>query len=127
MRRQAGFVLAGGTGFATDASVLVALTAWVGIDPFVARLASFTVAMAATWAINRRLAFGPSGRSLHAEGLLYGGVAISVGLFNYLVYAGLLLALPGLWPLAALVVSSGTAMVLSWLGYSRLVFGRNHG
>lgn len=122
MRRLAPFVLAGGSGFATDAAALYALTGPAGLDPFLARLVSFTLAMGVTFVINRHLTFGPSGRTLLAESARYFGVAAGVGLFNYLVYAGLLLAVPGLKPLAALVVSSAAAMALSFLGYGRLVF-----
>ncbi|TYR31512.1 GtrA family protein [Mesorhizobium microcysteis] len=124
MNRIAAFVLAGGSGFATDAAVLLLLTAGIGLNPFVARLFSFAAAVCVTWAINRRLTFGPSGRSLAREGARYTAVAVAVGLFNYAAYAGLLLAFPALWPVAALAIASGAAMVLSFLGYSRLVFGR---
>lgn len=124
MNRIAAFVLAGGMGFATDAAILYLLTAPGGVDPLLARLASFSAAVCVTWAINRYLTFGPSQRSLAQEGARYGVVAIAVGLFNYLAYAGLLLAIPGLPPLAALAVASAAAMALSFLGYSRLVFGQ---
>ena len=122
MRRLAPFVLAGAAGFAADASVLFALAELAGLDPFLSRLVSFSVAVCVTWAINRGLTFGPSGRSVAAEGARYGGVAVAVGVFNYACYAGLLLALPALHPVAALTVASAAAMALSWLGYSRLVF-----
>lgn len=122
MKRVAAFALAGGAGLATDAGILFVLTALQGFDPLLSRLVSVGVAIGVTWAINRRHTFGPSGRTVAAEGARYGGVAVAVALFNYLVYAGLLLFFPRLWPLAALAVSSGAAMVLSFLGYSRLVF-----
>jgi putative flippase GtrA len=127
MKRIAAFVLAGGTGFATDAAVLYLLTEPGGMNPFLARLASFSVAVCMTWAINRRLTFGPSQRSLAREGARYGFVAIAVGLFNYLAYAGLLLAFPNLHPVAALAIASLAAMILSFIGYSRFVFGARGG
>jgi putative flippase GtrA len=76
-----------------------------------------------TWAINRRVTFGPSERSVAREGARYGIVAVAVGLFNYFAYAGLLLAFPDLHPVAALAIASLAAMILSFLGYSRFVFG----
>ena len=124
MKRIAPFLLAGGSGFAADAGILYARTGPAGLDPFLSRLVSFTAAMAVTYAINRHLTFGPSGRPVLSEGARYFSVAAGVGLFNYLVYAGLLVAVPGLPPLAALVASSAAAMALSFLGYARLVFGR---
>jgi putative flippase GtrA len=54
--------------------------------------------------------------------LLFVGVATS--LFNYLVYTALLLAVPATPPLVALAAASAAAMLLSFLGYSRLVFDR---
>ena len=122
MKRVIGFLAAGGTGFATDAGVLFALTHVGGLDPLLARVFSFTAAVLATWAINRTFAFGASDRSLSEEGVRFGGVALAVGGFNYLVYAGLLLAITSMHPLMALVIASASAMVLSWVGYSRLVF-----
>lgn len=122
MRRLAPFILAGGAGFVTDAAILFGLATLAGFDPFLSRIVSFTAAVCVTWAINRGLTFGPSGRPVAQEGARYGGVAVAVGLFNYVCYAGLLLALPSLQPVAALTVASAVAMTLSWLGYSRLVF-----
>jgi putative flippase GtrA len=127
MKRIAAFVLAGGAGFATDAAVLYLLTGPAGVNPFLARLVSFAAAVCMTWAINRRVTFGPSERSLAGEGARYGIVAVAVGLFNYLAYAGLLLAFPGLHPVGALAIASLAAMILSFLGYSRFVFGTGSG
>jgi putative flippase GtrA len=122
MKRLVGFVAAGGVGFVTDAAVLLVLTETAGIDPLLARVFSFAAAVLATWAINRTFTFGASDKGLATEGARYGGVAIAVGCFNYLIYAGLLLAVPGILPFTALVISSVSAMALSWLGYSQLVF-----
>lgn len=122
MKRLASFAVAGGAGFATDAGILFVLTALAGFGPMLSRLVSICAAILVTWAINRRHTFGPSGRTLAAEGARYGAVAVAIAAFNYLVYAGLLLLLPALWPVAALMVSSAAAMALSFLGYSRLVF-----
>jgi putative flippase GtrA len=127
MKRIVSFLLAGGIGFAVDAGVLLALTAWLGFDPFLARIASVATAILATFLINRSLTFGPSGRPLAAEGARYGGVAIGVALFNYAVYAALLLIAPGMPPIIALIIASAAAMALSFAGYSKLVFARRRG
>lgn len=121
-RRLAAFALAGGLGFGVDAAILLLLTQGVGLDPFTARLVSVACAIGATWMVNRIVTFGPSHRRVVEEGLRYVAVAVAVALLNYAVYAGLLLAFPGLWPLAALVVASAVAMTLSYAGYARLVF-----
>lgn len=122
MRRYAAFALAGGIGLAVDAAVLALLTSGLGLDPLASRIVSIATAMVATWLVNRTFTFGPSGRAIHAEAARYGGVAIGSALLNYAVFALLMLAVPRLWPLAALGLASATAMVASWLGYSRLVF-----
>jgi putative flippase GtrA len=124
MNRVLRFAVVGGLGFLTDAAVLALLLAITPFGPFLARLVSIGVAMTVTWLCNRSLTFQPSARGALHEGARYGGVAVAVSLFNYLVYSGLLLAIPWMPPLAALVVSSLAAMALSYLGYSRLVFDR---
>lgn len=128
MKRILTFGLAGGIGFAVDAGVLFLLLRVTPLGPFSARIIAIALAMTATWLINRSFTFGPSGRSLADEGSRYGAVGLATALFNYAIYSGLLLALPGLSPFAALVIASGAAMTASYLGYSRLVFTpRRHG
>ncbi len=122
--RYARFVVAGGIGFATDASLLFVFTTLVPLHPLLARLISIGVALFATWMFNRYLTFGPSSLSIVGEGLRYGGVGMSTAIVNYTVYAALVTAIPGMPPLVALVAASTVAMIFSYLGYSRLVFGR---
>ena len=124
MSRILRFAFVGGVGFLTDAAVLALLLAGSALGPFFARLVSIGCAMTVTWRCNRSLTFQPSGRGALHEGARYGAVAIAVSVFNYLVYCGLLIAMPWLPPLAALVVASVVAMAISYLGYSRLVFDR---
>lgn len=124
MKRILRFAVVGGMGFVVDAALLALLIATTPLGPFVSRLASIGFALTVTWLCNRSLTFGPSGRGIAAEGARYGGVGITTSIVNYLVYCGLLIVLPGLPVLAALVLASLTAMLLSYLGYSRLVFDR---
>ena len=58
------------------------------------------------------------------EGARYGGVGLATAAVNYLVYAALLWSAPATPPIVALAIASLAAMVLSFLGYSRLVFDR---
>ncbi|MNY81404.1 GtrA-like protein [compost metagenome] len=58
------------------------------------------------------------------EGFRYGSVGLISAMVNYLIYSGLLLALPILQPMAALVIASIAAMAFSFFGYSRFVFRR---
>jgi len=124
MSRILRFVIVGGIGFVADAGVLALLLSFTPLGPFVARLVSIGVALGVTWLCNRTLTFQPSQRGMLREGARYGGVGITTSIVNYLVYSGLLLAVPSMPPLAAMVVASLAAMVLSYLGYSRLVFDR---
>lgn len=118
------FGVVGGVGFLTDAAVLALLLAATPLGPFFARILSLGCAMTVTWLCNRTLTFRASDRGVLQEGARYGVVAVAVAGFNYLVYGGLLLAMPWMPPLFALVVAALTAMALSYLGYSRLVFDR---
>lgn len=127
MRRIASFGFVGAIGFAVDAGVLALILALLPADPFLARLGSMAVALAATWLLNRTLTFGASHRPAVVEGARYGGIGAASGLVNYLVYSAVLVVLPGFHPLLALVIGSAAAMVFSYLGYSRLVFDRAPG
>ncbi len=122
MNRPLRFLVAGAVGFCADAAMLALLTHALGLGPLVARCLSIAFALTVTWLLNRTITFGPSRHPLASEGARYGGVGIGTSLFNYAVYSGLVLAMPSLPVLGALAIASAAAMVLSYLGYSRLVF-----
>ncbi|MBK8456139.1 MAG: GtrA family protein [Phyllobacteriaceae bacterium] len=124
MRRFIRFAAVGAAGFLVDAGVLAMLLGATPLGPFVARIFSIAIAMATTWLLNRAFTFGPSRHSVAAEGFRYALVAVAVAAVNWLVYSALLLAAPGTPPLLALFIASGLAMALSYIGYSRAVFGR---
>lgn len=124
MSRVLRFAVVGFIGFVADAAMLALLLAATPLGPFLARLASVGFALSVTWLCNRSVTFGPSGRTMAVEGARYGGVGVTTSIINYLVYCGLLLALPGMPALASLALASLAAMALSYLGYSRLVFDR---
>lgn len=125
MRRVAAFLLAGGAGFLVDAGMLWLLLRLTALGPLAARTVGIAAAMLFTFWVNRTFTFGRSGRGLAAEGARYGGVAVAAALLNYALYAALVLAFPGLSPLLAAAAASLAAMAWSFLGYSRLVFGRS--
>ena len=124
MSRILRFVVVGGIGFVADGAILALLLEGTPLGPFGARLVSIAFGLAVTWLCNRTLTFQPSSRGMLREGARYGGVGITISVFNYLVYSVLLLAVPWMPPLVALVLASLAAMALSYLGYSRLVFDR---
>ena len=118
------FALAGGSGFVIDMCVLWLLLTLTPAGPFVARVFSIICAMISNFLINRTFTFGGSGRSLAEEGARYSSVgAIGAGL-NYVIYAVLLLAIPGFSPFWATFIAVGTVACFSYFGYSRFVFNR---
>jgi putative flippase GtrA len=122
VRRFGWFLVAGTIGFLSDAGMLALLLYTTPLGPFAARVIAIAFAMSVTWSFNRAVTFGKSRFPLLLEGARYGSVGLLSALANYAVYAGLLLALPWLNPLAAVVVASLAAMGVSWAGYSRFVF-----
>lgn len=116
------FALVGGLGFLVDAGVLQLLLSLTHLGPFLARAVAIAAAMLVTWQCNRLFTFGASGRGLVSEGLRYGSVGIASACVNYAVYSALILAIPSLPPVAALVLASISALSLSFMGYSRVVF-----
>ena len=124
MKKLLRFGLVGCAGFALDAAVLMLLLDVTSLGPFAARAIAITVAMTATWLLNRSFTFGASRHSLAIEGFRYGSVGVTSALVNYMLYSGLLISIPILKPLAALFLASIAAMAFSFFGYSRFVFRR---
>lgn len=122
MKRLFWFLLAGGGGFIIDAGLTHVLITAAHVSPFHARIPAILCAMAFTWFINRSRTFGPSRHSLAVEGFRYWAVGITSALLNYAVYSALIYHLPMLQPLVAVVLSSASATLYSFFGYSRFVF-----
>ena len=116
------FAVVGGIGFLIDAGLLALLHHGAGLDPYSSRLVSISASAFTTWRLNRSLTFGASDRSQASEGFRYALVAAATAGFNYLVYAGLLIAFPDLPPVIAVIGATLAAMIFSYAGYSRLVF-----
>ncbi|MET3613604.1 putative flippase GtrA [Rhizobium aquaticum] len=124
MKKLLWFAFAGGTGFLVDAGSLSLILWLTPVGPYIARVLSIAIAMAYTWTINRTFTFGRSGRHVASEGMRYGLVGVTAALVNYGTYSVCLMIWPPLWPVAAAAIGSGVAMVFSYLGYSRFVFGK---
>jgi putative flippase GtrA len=121
VRRIGGFLVSGTAGFLTDLGLLTVLTA-AGVGPLAARVPAVFIAVTVTWLFNRRLTFAveqPPSLAEYGRYLAVSGLSVAV---NYLVYASLVLG--GIMPQVALAGGSAVAMVVSYLGYGRLVFGR---
>lgn len=118
------FALAGFIGFAVDAGILTLLVD-LGLDPRLARPASFAGAMVATWLINRSLAFGDrAGSDIGSEFLRYVSASalaalVNLGTFMVLVTIGGPFAR---WPVLAMALAVALSMSLNFWSYLRLVF-----
>ena len=123
VRHYGGFVLAGVTALAVDASILLALTRGAGWSPFIARPLGIAVAMVVSWLINRMVTFQTSAPPSVRELSRFASVAIGSQLVNYCVFAVILLAMPGLEPVVALVMSCFVSMFVSYAGFRYGVFG----
>ncbi|MEQ9315129.1 MAG: GtrA family protein [Henriciella sp.] len=121
LSRLVRFGAVGGVGFIVDAGIL-ALLVGVGRDPFLARIISIVLAMFVTWRLNRSLTFGASEDGQAREAGRYFSVAITVALLNYVLYSGLLLALPALAPVLATAISTAICTAVSFLGYGKFAF-----
>lgn len=122
-RRLSAFAGAGALGFLVDAGLTELLVLW-GTGPLVARVIAVAAAMTTTFAMNRKVTWRSEaqGANLLAEAGRYLAVALSASAVNYAVYAALMLAFPGLRPFIAVAAGSAAAMVVSYLGFARLVF-----
>jgi putative flippase GtrA len=121
-RRLAGFAAAGIAGLAVD---LIGLRLLVdaGVHELIARIASLTLAVLTTYALNRRFTFrsGARGVAIIREFLAY-VVASIVGLIvNYALFAGVV-TFTDVGPIVAALAASLAAMFLNFFSYTHLVF-----
>lgn len=116
LRHWLAFLLGGAFAFIVDAIILKALTILFGVHPILARLAAISVAMVAAWLAHRTFTFAVPGPPSMAEFLRYAAVAWTSAAINYVLFAAIILARPGIEPLVALFASSLVAMVFAYLG-----------
>ncbi|MDE3078498.1 MAG: GtrA family protein [Paracoccaceae bacterium] len=117
-----GFLVSGGTAFVTDAGVLKLLLWLTPMSPLVCRLFSIATAMVVGWQMQRRFTFGLKTPGTIREFLQFASVAWTSSAVNYGLFAGLLMVLPGRPVFLSMFLSSGLAMVVSYLGYRLYVF-----
>jgi putative flippase GtrA len=125
MRRQAIlFSVAGIVGFVVDASVLY-IALWAGLGYFAGRIASFLVAVFATWQVNRRFTFADvRQRSAWSEWWHYLAAMSIGGVLNYLAYSAFVVFMPpgDAKPLLAVAVGSAAGMLVNFVGAKFWVF-----
>lgn len=120
------FGLVGLAGLVVDSAVLMALHGVLG--PYVARLISFVLAVATTWALNRRFTFAhrESGKSPLVEFGRYFTAMLGGGAVNYATYALLVasLSLVARWPVLGVVAGSLAGMGVNFTLARIFVFAR---
>jgi putative flippase GtrA len=126
LRHGLAFVLSGSMAFATDAGILQALTALLGIHPILARIVSLSFAHVVGWLSHRRFTFRLAAPPTAAEFLRYVGVQSTIALLNYGIFVLILVLWPALEPLVALFASSGVAMFFSYFGIRFAAFRHGH-
>ena len=119
------FGMVGATGFAVDATVLHLLTGLAHLDPFTARLCSFSVAVGATWLLNRSFTFrGPTLHSTTRQALIYVVVQGAGGVANIAIYSLAITLAPSLKHMLLIPLAMGSAagLCLTFLGSKHLAF-----
>ena len=122
------FALAGVIGFGVDVGVLYLTAPLLGW--YAARVLSFLAAATATWALNRRYAFGArhSDASLAREYLGYLLTMLGGAVVNYGVYVLVLHAFSGVWvPALGVALGSCSGMALNFLAARQLIFKSRRG
>ena len=124
-RRFLRFAVVGGIGFIVDASVLTLLVNGLGYGLYVSRAVSFSLAVTATWLINRRWVFQagrPSGREYSGYfAVQFIGAVINLGI--YVLVIELLPALAAM-PVIPLACGSAVALIANFYLARRFVFRR---
>lgn len=112
------FIIVGSIGFAVDGGILTLLTASYGFAPLAARCFSFPLAFTATWLLNRNWTFAggvdaaPVRQYLQYVLIQLAGLAVNFSVFTVLIFC---LPVFERFPLAALALGAGLAMVLTYL------------
>ncbi|MCC7054105.1 MAG: GtrA family protein [Gemmatimonadaceae bacterium] len=113
----------GVVGFVVDASIVFALVRGAGVNPYLARVASFCAAVTTTWFLNRTLNFRSARPPLREfAGFLAAnsvGAAVNFGAYSLVIAR---IGTQGLAPVTAVGVGSIAGLGVNFLLSSRLVF-----
>ena len=123
-REVGGFIFAGATAFAVDASVLTSLVSYTGMTPIAARAISFTLAVITTWLINRHISFAVRKRPTFREFYSYFSAMILGAAINWTVYLVVITQNPCLtqYPAIALIPATLAGMVFNFLSMKFWIF-----
>ncbi len=118
------FALVGATGFGVDRLVLGADMA-MGLNYFVGRLVSFSVALATTWLLNRSFTFRhPHAHTPLRQAAIYASVQVAGGALNVGAYTAAIWFMPALKAhlLIPLAIGSALGLCVTFAGSKRLAF-----
>ena len=125
-RRFAKFMVVGGIGFLVDAGVLVVAVRYLTPSVYAARALSFTVAVFATWLLNRTFVFatGQDERPIAGEYARYLTTQVIGALSNLLVFFMLIEALPILQSSPVIPLAAGAVLgaLVNYAGAAWWVF-----
>ncbi|HET7033723.1 MAG TPA: GtrA family protein [Casimicrobiaceae bacterium] len=125
------FAIVGGIGFIVDAGILSALVSWFGLNVYASRAVSFSIAVLATWALNRQWVFGDwkarHASAVGAEYVRYVVVQTVGALTNLAVFVAVLVAVPDLirYPVVPLAIGAVAGLLVNFAGARLWVFARN--
>lgn len=128
VRREAStflrFATVGGIGFIIDGALLQAIVTLLHLQPTLARVFSFAIALAATFFLNRAWGFSSRSASIGGQALRYAAVQITGGAVNYAVFAALTSALhlSGALLWLAMAAGSGVGLIVNFIGARLFVF-----
>lgn len=126
MRRFKRFLGVGAIGFVVDAGVFFTALTLLGVRPVVARLIASSIAIAATWRLNRRYTFADrQARHPLQEFLRYGAASLAAAAAN-LVGVALLSPFDAAYGhVPSYIAGTAAGLVVNFVLYERFVF-RDH-
>jgi len=129
MRRLIYFTFVGGVGFLVDGSILTMLSQYFGLDIYLARLISFSLATMATWVLNRKVVFRQEvdpDQPKSEEYARYFFVQTTGGLVNLLIFTLLIMIEPSLnsHPIFPLAVGAIFGLAINFTGVRYWVYSK---
>ena len=121
------FALIGAGGLLVDIAALYLCIGALGMNRLLARIPSYIAAATFTWAMNRWLTFGPSGRPIYAEWASFLATNLVGQAVNLAMYAAVVFVMPDAWwtPGAGAIVGSLSGLVFNYLVSRNVVFSRS--
>ena len=119
------FTCVGAVGFGVDAAVLTILIFDFGWGHYISRVVSFGVAVPCTWLLNRNWTFKASATTNRArEYTAYITIQTIGALLNFAIYSACIFYSSTMmrYPVLALTIGSGIAMLFNFLALQRYAF-----